>query len=117
MRYCLAPRCPVLVERGYCKAHYRAQEATRGSQRDRGYTRRWERLAAAFRERYPLCGQRPGNLAPVLSECYETGRVTVARVVDHVIPHKGDPALMWDEATNWQSLCVSCHAKKTAAGQ
>jgi 5-methylcytosine-specific restriction endonuclease McrA len=29
-------------------------------------------------------------------------------VVDHIIPHKGDKALFWDEK-NWQPLCKYCH--------
>ena len=33
-------------------------------------------------------------------------------VVDHIRPHRGDPVLFWDEK-NWQSLCKSCHDKKT----
>ena len=36
-----------------------------------------------------------------------------AQVVDHIIPHRGDPSLMWDES-NWQSLCKPCHDSKTA---
>jgi 5-methylcytosine-specific restriction protein A len=40
--------------------------------------------------------------------CEQLGRVTAATVVDHKIPHKGDPQLFWDE-TNWQSLCAPCH--------
>ena len=31
-----------------------------------------------------------------------------ATVVDHIIPHKGDSDLFWDES-NWQSLCKRCH--------
>ena len=33
-------------------------------------------------------------------------------VVDHIIPHRGDQKLFWDQ-NNWQSLCKSCHDKKT----
>jgi hypothetical protein len=29
-------------------------------------------------------------------------------VVDHIQPHKGDHALMWDP-NNWQPLCRQCH--------
>ena len=29
-------------------------------------------------------------------------------VVDHVIPHRGDWRLFWDES-NWQALCKHCH--------
>lgn len=35
-------------------------------------------------------------------------RPTVAKVVDHVKPHKGDMALFWDPA-NLQSLCLEHH--------
>lgn len=33
--------------------------------------------------------------------------------VDHIVPHRGDPELLYDEA-NLQSLCHECHSKKTA---
>lgn len=33
--------------------------------------------------------------------------------VDHIIPHKGDPELFWDQ-DNWQSLCKPHHDRKTA---
>jgi 5-methylcytosine-specific restriction protein A len=51
-----------------------------------------------------------------MSECYVQGRTTLAAQVDHVIPHRGDVVLMWDELGNWQSLCRACHAKKTRVG-
>ena len=40
--------------------------------------------------------------------CTAAGRVTMATVVDHIEPHKGDPELFWDE-DNWQGLCKPCH--------
>ena len=44
------------------------------------------------------------------------GRFTAEAVVDHIIPHRGDPHLMWDES-NWQALCKPCptarHGRKT----
>jgi 5-methylcytosine-specific restriction protein A len=116
MQYCRAPGCPVSVVRGYCATHERDRQRGRGSQRARGYTRRWERRAALFRSRYPLCGMRPGGQAPVMSACHDQGRVTVATLVDHVVPHRGDVTLFWDEAGNWQSLCAACHVRKTTAG-
>ncbi|WP_456297628.1 HNH endonuclease signature motif containing protein [Kineothrix alysoides] len=39
-------------------------------------------------------------------------RYVKATVVDHVIPHRGDPILFWDKR-NWQPLCKTCHDKKT----
>ena len=41
--------------------------------------------------------------------------LTPATVVDHVIPHRGDRKLFWDEQ-NWQPLCKECHDKKTGQG-
>lgn len=46
-------------------------------------------------------------------ECHAQGRITPATVTDHIIPHKGDQHLFWD-FLNRQSLCRSCHSKKTA---
>jgi 5-methylcytosine-specific restriction protein A len=39
-------------------------------------------------------------------------RYVKATVVDHIIPHRGDPTLFWDES-NWQPLCKKCHDQKT----
>ena len=36
-----------------------------------------------------------------------------AQVVDHIVPHKGDPALFW-ASWNWQPLTTRAHNKKTA---
>ena len=46
-------------------------------------------------------------------KCMEQGDVVAANVVDHIVPHKGNEALMWDES-NYQSLCKTCHDRKTA---
>jgi 5-methylcytosine-specific restriction protein A len=108
--FCAAPGCGVIVERGRCHAH------TRGSRHAQGYGNRWARRAAHFRTLYPLCGMRPGGLAPVMSRCHDEGRVTIAAQVDHVIPHKGNAALFWDELGNWQALCKACGARKSAVG-
>jgi 5-methylcytosine-specific restriction protein A len=35
-----------------------------------------------------------------------------ATVLDHIVPHRGVARLFWDQ-TNWQALCVHCHAVKT----
>jgi 5-methylcytosine-specific restriction enzyme A len=36
-----------------------------------------------------------------------------ATIVDHIDPHRGDPAIFWDRR-RWQPLCASCHGRKTA---
>jgi 5-methylcytosine-specific restriction protein A len=72
-------------------------DARRGSARQRGYTSRWDRCRALYIAKHPLCA---------LHE--KRGELVEAKVVDHIVPHKGDQALFWEEA-NWQSLCWSCH--------
>jgi 5-methylcytosine-specific restriction enzyme A len=82
----------------------------------RGYTKRWDREAKAFRVRYPLCGMRPDDQVPVMSQCHDEQRVTPATQTDHVVPHRGDKVLFWDARGNWQALCDDCHTRKTRAG-
>lgn len=116
MTYCAEPHCSALVESGRCPAHTRARRARRESRHEQGYGNRWARRARLFRARYPLCGMRPDGQRPVMSACFDAGRVTLGACVDHVEPHRGDPARMWDELGNWQTLCASCHTRKTGAG-
>ena len=40
--------------------------------------------------------------------CQSQGKVEVASVVDHIVPHRGNYDLGWDE-NNLQSLCDPCH--------
>lgn len=111
-----SPTCPNKVRSGRCPIHAAQREHQRGSQRDRGYTRRWEARARRFKDHYPLCGMRPRGQVPVMSQCYDEGRVTAGYQVDHVVPHKGNDALFWDEEGNWQTLCASCGSRKSRAG-
>ena len=94
---------------GLCETHRAQQEARHAEQNKqrpsahrRGYGRRWRKLRARFLRINPLCGK-----------CAEEGLVVPATEVDHIVPHRGDPALMWDWS-NLQSLCKSCHSRKTA---
>lgn len=110
---CAAPGCGALVDRGAarCPKHQvtydKAGEVARGSSHSRGYDSRWAAARLSFLRDHPLC-----------AECERQGRVTAGRVVDHIVPHMGDPKLFWDRA-NWQTLCdytspFNCHGSKTA---
>ena len=46
-------------------------------------------------------------------ECHRTGRSEAATVVDHIVPHKGDQVMFWDQR-NWQPMCKMHHDVKTA---
>jgi 5-methylcytosine-specific restriction enzyme A len=73
--------------------------AKRPSARQRGYDRHWEKARAAFL-------REPDN--QFCRKCRDQGRLTVATVVDHIVPHRGDPAFFWDRS-NWQPLCKPHH--------
>jgi len=40
--------------------------------------------------------------------CESSGRIEPATVIDHIIPHRGDQSLFWDQS-NWQALCKPHH--------
>ena len=107
---CRHPGCGELVsESGYCPAHKKAaqqrQDAQRGTAHQRGYGYRWQKASAGYLRNHPLC-ECPDCKAGEL-------KVTVATVVDHIVPHRGDMTLFWDRA-NWQAMSKPCHDKKTA---
>ena len=48
---------------------------------------------------------------PLCRHCKAAGRVTVATVIDHIVPlAKGGS----NDKSNYQPLCVACHDAKTA---
>ena len=112
---CREPGCPNLCDLGevYCPEHAVLHpEAFYDRRKDwkheggesaskRGYGRKWQEARKAYLAKHPLC-----------EECRRQGKLTKATVVDHIKPHKGDMKLFWD-SKNWQSLCPSCHARKT----
>ena len=101
-RPCRHPGCPNLSDSVYCEQH-RGLYA-RESAAARGYTKRWQAARRRFLQLHPLC-----------VECERKRNLTPATVVDHIIPHRGDETLFWDES-NWQSLCKKCHDRKTGKG-
>ena len=103
---CAHPGCPRLVPRGkkYCGEHAALHPEEVRSAAARGYTSRWAKARRRFLEVHPLC-----------SECLKDGRYVKATDVDHIVPHRGDPQLFWDEG-NWQALCHRCHSIKTRNG-
>lgn len=61
----------------------------------------WRKLRAVKLEQKPMC-----------EECLKAGRLTPARMVDHIVPiNKGGARL---DLGNLQSLCNACHARKSA---
>ena len=119
MRICSFPGCfrPVSLDDKYCEKHKAAgllrdqkrikdREVRRvhfkGTSSERGYGSKWRALRNRYIAQHPYC-----------VECMKKGIFTMATDVDHIVPHRGDPSLLFDE-NNLQSLCKSCHSRKTA---
>ncbi len=88
---------------GYKPYDKQAHDATRKSAARRGYGWKWQIAANGYRQMHPCC-----------VECSKNGIQAPGSVVDHIIPHKGDVNLFWDQS-NWQTLCRKHHSQKTAA--
>ena len=107
-RSCPKAGCNILIGYGqrYCEAHNKQRHAQINERRQNsnssGYTHEWRQARVEYLRKHPLC-----------VECQKIGRTTAAKIVDHIIPHRGNKTLFWDES-NWQSLCSSHHSIKTA---
>lgn len=62
--------------------------------------RQWRRVRANYLQHYPLC-----------AECAAQGRITPARVVDHIKPINEGGARY--DFRNLQGLCDKCHNRKS----
>ena len=100
---CKHPGCARLVpySNDYCSEHVLLHAHDHKGTKEKGYNRQWQKARARYLQAHPLC-----------VKCMAEGKYVKATVVDHIQPHRGDPALFWDE-NNWQALCKSCHDKKT----
>jgi 5-methylcytosine-specific restriction protein A len=106
-RPCTWPGCSELTDGGRCAQHRqqgrREYDTTRREDPIRNFynSRAWRRASKDNLIQEPLC-----------YECMKHGRLTAAVMTDHIVPIKAgsDP---WD-AMNWQSLCHSCHSRKSA---
>jgi 5-methylcytosine-specific restriction protein A len=98
---CSYPNCPNLADGCYCDKHSSLNTNSRGNASERGYNSRWRKARDRFLKVNPLC-----------VECLKENKLVPATVVDHIVPHRGDKNLFWDES-NWQALCECHHNKKT----
>ncbi len=101
---CAEPGCPTLTARTRCDEHTRQQRRTTRRQYQRNdYGPTWPAVRARQLRDEPTCRGFP---APC-------GRP--ATVVDHIVPiHHFPTTTAAHQAANLQSLCTSCHNRKTA---
>lgn len=100
---CAHQGCPRLVPRGqkYCEEHAERHPEESRPSAERGYGYAWRKARKLYLDEHPLC-----------AECVKEGRYIKATDVDHIVPHRGDPMLFWDQS-NWQALCHRHHSEKT----
>ena len=108
LRPCRRQGCSALTRDGWCPAHKPKQAPRRESAPWHGWYSLpvWtDDLRQAQLLREPFC-----------QECDRRGLRTWATDVDHIRDHKGDWAL-FTARDNLQSLCHSCHDRKTMREQ
>lgn len=109
LRPCRHPGCGVLVSGGYCAAHQPPKQDRRSAEAQAWRwmygTEDWKRLRGDQLLAEPFC-----------RECARRGARRRATDVDHIRDHKGDWELFTDRS-NLQSLCHSCHSRKTMTEQ
>ena len=102
LRLCKHAKCTEWTSNSYCEKHMPVAIDNRESSTARGYDTTWRKARKRYLQSNPLC-----------VECERQGKTVPANEVDHIIPHKSNYRLMWDE-DNWQALCKQCHSRKTA---
>ena len=110
-RSCRQPGCPETTKdpAGFCEAHKKKdrekQDRARGSARERGYTRNWEKLRSMYL-------QHVGGLCEV---CRASGRLRPAELVHHKESIRDRPDLRFAWA-NLEALCRQCHDRAHHGG-
>lgn len=115
---CRYPGCNALVTSpGYCAKHQHIEDARLAklkAEQDKRYnSRRPERTAWYKTSEWQSLRARVLRSHPLCVMCEAQGKVTPAKLVDHIVPVVVAPDRMFDE-TNLQPLCQSCHNQKTA---
>lgn len=104
----LCSDCSELAQHeGKCLFHWQAYQERKKQQRKNKesnkwyYRKSWKTIRLNYLQQNPFC-----------EECLKEGNHVQAIEVDHVHPHQGNPELFYDQ-NNLQSLCKSCHSRKT----
>lgn len=102
---CRHPGCPELVDGLYCTEHKRLhnrhyEKYQRNPETRKRYDHSWRKRRNQFIRQHPLC-----------VHCLANGKATLAKEVDHILPLSQGGT---HDESNLQSLCKSCHSRKSA---
>jgi len=107
LRPCSYPGCPKLVEGGYCEKHKKQRDQEYNLYGRDDFTKSFYKT-----KEWKTVRQMQLNAHPFCEECLKEGKRTKAVIVDHIIPIKeGGEKFSF---SNLQSLCWSCHSRKSA---
>ena len=81
-------------------------DKARGTPAQRGYGHNWQKLRKMI-----LADSLHESHGPLCVECRRQGKTVIATDVDHILPKAQGGGDDWD---NLQSLCSTCHKRKTA---
>jgi 5-methylcytosine-specific restriction endonuclease McrA len=75
--------------------------------------------AEVYRHLYKTSAWRKGRLIflaqhPLCKRCLDAKRMSRATVVHHTVPHKGDPAIFFNQSL-WEPICKPCHDRDAQA--
>ena len=106
-RPCSYPGCPKLTDGLYCEEHQKLQDKQYNKyKRDKESQMFYETKTWKFTRKNKL------QLNPLCEECQRQGKLVKATMVDHIVPIKQGGSQL--DYNNLQSLCWSCHSKKSA---
>jgi len=120
LRPCPYPRCRTLIRppARHCRDHARAVDEARPSARERGYnTPQWRGFRAGWLARHPWCGDRQLSVSAEHSRCAAEQLRVIATDVDHIVRLTGPDDPRFFDPMAVQSLCHTCHARKTGREQ
>ena len=116
LRPCPVPYCRRLIRapQRRCREHETQADRSRGTATERGYTSvRWRVFRDSWLERHPWCGDRLLGSNPQHSRCVQLKQRRRATDVDHIVRMTGPRDPRFFDPAAVQSLCHSCHARKT----
>lgn len=91
----------------------RSRDADRPNANQRGYNKDWEPVRDAHLALHPECVECWKRGIMVVGMRLRNGK-WVRNHVDHIIPHNGIGCPLRLDWNNLQTLCHSCHSRKTA---
>lgn len=103
---CGYPRCPELTDKAFCEKHEKKRIEEYNKYRRDDFTKSFYTS-----KEWRLTRKRHLKEQPFCIECMKVGKIVKATIVDHIVPIKQGGAKY--DSNNLQSLCWSCHSRKS----